>query len=71
LKDSSRRVKCVQRSWHEEVSKCTENQESMCLRHGDSSGTQERERPPLEVGTRGLVKGQQTEKTKRLNKVGL
>jgi hypothetical protein len=31
---------------------------------GDCSGTQARERPPLEAGTRGLVKGQQTEETK-------
>jgi hypothetical protein len=29
----------------------------------DNSETQEGERPPLEAGTRGLVKGQQTGKT--------
>jgi hypothetical protein len=38
-------------------------QELLWLCEGNSSVTQEGERPPLEAGTRGLVKGQQTEKT--------
>jgi hypothetical protein len=38
----------------------TVNQELLWLWHVDSSGTQEAERPSLEVGTRGLVKKQQT-----------
>jgi hypothetical protein len=35
----------------------------MWLWQGESSGSEEGERLPLEAVTRGLVKGQQTEKT--------
>jgi hypothetical protein len=34
----------------------TVSQELLWLRHGESSGTQEGDRSPLEAGTRGLVK---------------
>jgi hypothetical protein len=39
--------------------------ELLWLRHGDSSGTQEREYAPFEAVTRGMMKRQQTEKTVR------
>jgi hypothetical protein len=39
------------------------SQGSLWLRHGDSLGTQEEKRPPMEAGNSKLVKGQQTEKT--------
>jgi hypothetical protein len=41
----------------------TVSQELLWLWRGDGSGTQERDRSPFEAGTRGLVKGQQTEET--------
>jgi hypothetical protein len=43
----------------------TVSQELLWLWH-DSSGTQERKRPPLEAGIRRLVKRQQTGETKDL-----
>jgi hypothetical protein len=44
---------------YDEVSDSVVSQELLWLCDGDSSGTQEGERPPREAGTRGL-EGQQT-----------
>jgi hypothetical protein len=60
---SFRRVNCVQRRDHDEVSDSIDSQKLLWLCDGEISGTQEEERPPWEVGTRGL-EGQQT---KRIN----
>jgi hypothetical protein len=43
---------------------CTASQRVAVAVHGESSGTQKRERPPLETVTAGLMKRQHTEKTK-------
>jgi hypothetical protein len=56
LKEISRRVKFVQWSWHEEVSEYTVSQVLLRLWDGDNSKKQERERLPLQAGTRGLVR---------------
>jgi hypothetical protein len=47
----------------DEVNECTISQELLWLWSGDSLGTQDRERPPLEAVTRGLLKRQQTKMT--------
>jgi hypothetical protein len=46
----TRRVMCVQWSWHDEASDSTVSQVLLWLWDGDSSGIQEREHPPLEAG---------------------
>jgi hypothetical protein len=45
------------------VGEFTVSQQLLWLWKGDSSRTQEGERPPLEAGTRGIVKSQHTNKT--------
>jgi hypothetical protein len=49
-------VKCVQWKWHDEVSDSIVGHVLLWLWDGDSSGTQEGDRLPLEAGTRGLVR---------------
>jgi hypothetical protein len=46
-----------------ELVKCNVRQECLWLWLGNKSGNQEGERPPLDAGTRSIVKGEQTERT--------
>jgi hypothetical protein len=48
----------VARTEQDGANECIVSQEMLSLWYGDISGTQEGERPALETGTRGLVKGQ-------------
>jgi hypothetical protein len=52
-RDSDERRQFQRMEW---VSECTLSQESLWLWSGDSYGTQEGERPPLEAGTRGVMR---------------